>query len=272
VNEWRCTIDGLTWAGWLRQGEGPKLVSIHGWLDNANTFVPLSEEMPGFQWLSLDLLGHGLSQWLPEYAGPYHFSETVHRLANLLSYLPDKYWLVGHSLGAGLSTLLASLVPEKIEKLILLDGLGPLTSPDQEAHQLFLRSRQKRSNERRYYPCRDEALARLEKQGHTRRQAELLAQRSLFAHPEGFAFDYDPRLREISRLRMTETQIRSFIAQIDLPVQVQRYSLGFLPKIEPAQERFQLLKQAHWCEIEGSHHCHMQEPKKVAEAILQWAH
>lgn len=46
------TLKGLHWA---RPG-APKVMCLHGWLDNAASFVPLAPQLEDFDLLALDLL------------------------------------------------------------------------------------------------------------------------------------------------------------------------------------------------------------------------
>ena len=48
------TLEGLHWS---RPG-APKVLCLHGWLDNAASFVPLSPFLKDFDLLALDFAGH----------------------------------------------------------------------------------------------------------------------------------------------------------------------------------------------------------------------
>ncbi|MGO4781325.1 alpha/beta fold hydrolase, partial [Lysobacter sp. 2RAB21] len=56
----------------LRNGRvgAPRLLALHGWLDNAASFVPLAPWFEGFDLVAPDLPGHGASAHLPA-AGEY---------------------------------------------------------------------------------------------------------------------------------------------------------------------------------------------------------
>ena len=47
----------------LRGGDpqGPKLLALHGWLDNAASFAPMAAHLAAFDLVALDLPGHGAS-------------------------------------------------------------------------------------------------------------------------------------------------------------------------------------------------------------------
>ena len=77
-----------------------------------------------------DLRGHGDSAWSPDgdytgYAFVYDFAQLVHSLGY------DQVSIVAHSLGGNIATQFAGLYPEKVRKLVNIEGLGP--SPELQA-------------------------------------------------------------------------------------------------------------------------------------------
>jgi pimeloyl-ACP methyl ester carboxylesterase len=40
----------------------------------------------------------------------------------------EKYHIIGHSMGASISVMYAATFPEKVDKLVLIEGFGPLTA------------------------------------------------------------------------------------------------------------------------------------------------
>jgi len=108
-----------------------KVFCCHGWLDNSNSFSYLGPFLAsnGFDVIAIDHLGHGRSDYL-ENGIPYLYASYV---SNISSFLDEIEWneqtsLIGHSMSAGISMLYAGMYPEKINKLCLIDGFGPITT------------------------------------------------------------------------------------------------------------------------------------------------
>jgi pimeloyl-ACP methyl ester carboxylesterase len=101
----------------------PKVFLLHGFLDVSATWQPVAEGLlPRLQVLAPDLRGFGGTQW-PE--DGYWFQDYVGDLQFIADhYSPDQpLRLVGHSMGAQVASLYAGLRPERVMKLVCLDGL-----------------------------------------------------------------------------------------------------------------------------------------------------
>ena len=106
-------------------GGGPVLVLLHGAGDQAATWSPVVDKLlPGRRLIVPDLAGHGAS-------GPATGPISVEALLSGLSAVLDasapkeKVTIVGNSLGAWLACLWAKEHPERVERLVLVNG-GPL--------------------------------------------------------------------------------------------------------------------------------------------------
>ena len=123
-------ISGLALAARVHGPEdGLPVLALHGWLDNAATFDRLAPLLPDLRIVAIDLAGHGRSQH--RVGAPYHFIDYVAdagAVADALGW--QQFSLLGHSLGAGVAALLAGTWPERVRRLALLEGLGPMTELD----------------------------------------------------------------------------------------------------------------------------------------------
>ncbi|MGH7769834.1 MAG: alpha/beta fold hydrolase, partial [Candidatus Binatia bacterium] len=107
------------------------LILIHGFLDHARSWEPfvaeLGKKSPAPKWiLAPDCRGHGDSGWVGA-GGYYHFPDYVRDLDRLVESLDArKITLVGHSMGGTISFLYAGTFPDRVRKLVLVEGIGPI--------------------------------------------------------------------------------------------------------------------------------------------------
>ncbi|NXK55045.1 SEHL2 protein, partial [Chauna torquata] len=117
--------------------DGHPVLCLHGWLDNANTFDRLIPLLPrDCRYVAMDFSGHGLSSHRPA-GSPYHFLDyvsDVRRVAAALQW--RRFTLMGHSMAFlfvsqhFIFPQFCFLYPEMVDKLILLENLGFLLSPE----------------------------------------------------------------------------------------------------------------------------------------------
>ncbi|NKB75859.1 MAG: hypothetical protein GKR96_02165 [Gammaproteobacteria bacterium] len=63
------TLNGLTGnvsALQLGNPNGRPLLAVHGWMDNAASFIPVAKQLSHENWISVDLPGHGKSEGRPK--------------------------------------------------------------------------------------------------------------------------------------------------------------------------------------------------------------
>src|SRR5262245_59024 len=76
-----------------------------------------------------DLRGFGQSDPVGA-GGYYHFSDYVADISELCDAIaPRRLGIVGHSMGGTVSSLLVGTRPEMVERLALLEGMGPMATP-----------------------------------------------------------------------------------------------------------------------------------------------
>jgi len=117
---------------WGREG-APRLFMLHGWMDVAASFQFVVDCLEG-DWhvIAPDWRGFGLSQ--RSGADTYWFPDYLADLDRLLDhYAPDEAVnLLGHSMGGNIASLYAGVRPQRIGKLVNLEGFGlPDTRPAQ---------------------------------------------------------------------------------------------------------------------------------------------
>ncbi len=112
------------YAQWGEQG--PPLICVHGLTANAYCFQALADRLSQhYRVFAYDLRGRGDSD-KPEEG--YDISTHAADLAEIIDALElDRPVVIGHSLGAMIGVYFAANYPEKLSKLVLLDGGGELS-------------------------------------------------------------------------------------------------------------------------------------------------
>lgn len=270
-------------SGLRSGGRGARVLALHGWLDNAASFVPLQRHLADVDLAALDLPGHGASAHLPA-SSDYTmvaFARAAFAVADALGW--ERFALLAHSLGGAVASVMAAACPHRIERVLLVESLGALAeSEDRTATRLrdAFAARATASRPLRVFADLATAVrARMQVNGLSEPVARLLVERGIAPAPPvdalhgddaagGFVWRSDPRLTQPTPVRMSESQVRDLIAHIQCRVRV-LYA-------EPAQayfpdalrhERFACLRDGELVVLPGSHHLHMEAPAAVAAAI-----
>jgi pimeloyl-ACP methyl ester carboxylesterase len=155
----------------------PKVFLLHGFLDCSATWVDVGRALtPTFEVIAPDMRGFGESQWTNV---DYWFPDYVADLDSIVRQVSpeEPLRLVGHSMGAQIASLYAGFRPERVQKLVILDGLF---LPDMPAELAPKRGR-KWLNEvldppqQKYYASFEELAERIRK-----KHPQLSVERSLF--------------------------------------------------------------------------------------------
>lgn len=258
-------------------GRGPRVLALHGWLDNAASFLPLAPYLRGLDLVVPDLPGHGHSVHLPP-GTDYGFPLALNTLLDVADALGwESFGLLGHSMGAGLASLLAAACPQRIERLAVIEMLGALAeAPERTAARMreAIAHRLRPGRGLRVFPDIDTAVrARLQSErvpgtGLQEVQVRLLVERGLRAVDGGFVWCSDPRLVQPTLIRMTQAQIDDVLRAIECPTLAlfADPAQPYLPDDE-RRRRVALLPQGRMAVLPGGHHLHMQQPEAVAQVL-----
>ena len=110
--------------------DAPPLVLLHGWADAGATFQFLVDAFADDRTLvALDWRGFGQSAWQN---APYWFPDYLADLEALLAVVSpgEPAVLVGHSMGGNIACLYGGIRPERVRRIVNLEGFGlPPTDP-----------------------------------------------------------------------------------------------------------------------------------------------
>ncbi|QQX78457.1 alpha/beta fold hydrolase [Shewanella sp. KX20019] len=255
----------------------PLILALHGWLDNANSFLPLSRYLTNYQIMAIDWPGHGLSEHRPgKY--PLHWIDYLYDLDALLDALPQHQQpiaILGHSLGGIIASAYTSAFPEKVDQLILIEALSPLYEKESKtkqrlnnsfvAHRRYLQSTL--TNPSVYQDISVAVNARHKLTALDVAWCEVITQRNMKKIDSGVCWRSDPRLKLDSPLRLVYSQVDALMQQHEVETLLVFGHQGFsqLKSAIPAAKSW--FKQLEVRELEGDHHLHMGNAKEVSVAI-----
>lgn len=159
----------LHYADWGNP-EAPPLILQHGGRDHARSWDWVAEQLR-HDWhvICPDLRGHGDSAWSPD--GNYAMDSFVYDFAQLVHTLGhDQVTIVAHSLGGNIATRFTGLYPEKVRRLVNIEGLGPApqvreqidAKPITERMRQWIEDKRKAAGRLpRRYPTLEAAYARM---------------------------------------------------------------------------------------------------------------
>ena len=154
---------------WAREG-APRVVLLHGWMDVSASFQFLVDALRG-EWdvYAPDWRGYGLTEWGK--ADCYWFPDYIADLEEILNaiHASSPVNLVGHSLGGNVAALYAGVRPQRVAKLVNLEGFGMPPTVPEDAPRRYARWLDELHERPRLRPYRDFAeLAQRLRQGNSR--------------------------------------------------------------------------------------------------------
>ena len=253
------------------------MIASHGWLDNAGSFALLAPQLAGFEIVALDLAGHGYSDFRSADSSynPWQDVGDLLGVADAMGW--QRCTLLGHSRGAAISMLFAATFPERVDKLVLLEGGLPLTAEASEAPeglaQALRESRALLGKSGRVFTDRATAIAERAAgfSKVTNAAAEVLAHRSLREVPGGFQWHADQRLKAQSELRLTPEHARAFARRVSSPVLLLFAEKSPFVDRPLYREMPKLFADIEVDRMPGGHHFHLEGSETViAERIRRF--
>lgn len=255
--------------------DGPPTLALHGWLDNAATFNYLAPLLPQLNLVGLDFPGHGLSDHRPV-GIKYHYLDYVADVIQVADALGwDRFNLIGHSLGGGVASLTAGTFPDRVAKLVLIEGIAPMSGEPQKSPEYLARSitqmKQVVNRKPPVYKRKSDLIAARAEAGDIKKQsAEALVARGSVKLENNVTLRSDPRLRIGSPGYLTEEQVFSFLDRIEAHTLMIVAEKGLFSDRLFLERRTQRIKNIHKIDVPGGHHVHLDDPEAIAPHILSF--
>lgn len=260
------TADGLRYAG-LEWGnpQGPVILALHGWLDNALSFSVLAPFLRDFRFIALELSGQGFSDHRSPDA-TYHIWDDIPQLLMIVDQLGvEQVSVIGHSRGAAIAALLASALGSQCVALVLLDGMLPVPVGELSAPEQFRQAQKDHLNLERYTPRRfpdvEAFVIARQKLGFSRASARTLAPRALRQCGDGLELVHDPRLNHASAIKLTSAMCESFYRDVTAPSLLFMAEEGLSTRLGAgsAENAAALMNHCVLESMPGGHHSHMEQ-------------
>jgi pimeloyl-ACP methyl ester carboxylesterase len=175
------------------EASAPLVVMTHGWMDVSASFQFLVDALRS-EWhvVAPDWRGYGLTDWSG--ADSYWFPDYLADLDALLAYYAPQgaVNLLGHSMGGNIVCLYAGIRPERVARLVNLEGFGLADASPGDAPRRYRRwlDSLRRAPDMRAYASFDALAARLRE-----RNPRLTAARAAFLARHGGCLEQDGKVR-----------------------------------------------------------------------------
>ncbi len=259
-------------------GTGPELlVLLHGWMDTGETFQFLVDSLSGRRTcVAPDWRGFGRTEWPADgYWFPDYFGD--------LDALIDRWspgapvTLVGHSMGGNVATLYAGIRPERVSRVVCVEGFGlARTQPEQAPGRYREWLRQLREPpEFANFPSLD-AFAHLLARRNPRlgpERARFIAQAWAAPNAEGgVQVRSDPAHKRVNPVLYRREEAEACWREIVAPVlYVIAGDSDFLPRLGTdgrPESMARLIRRLESCVIPGATHMvHHERPDELAREI-----
>ena len=249
----------LQFWDWGTDGK-PALILVHGGLDHARNWDWVARSLrESFHVYALDLRGHGNSVWA--LGALYSIAEHVLDLSGLADIIRGfPVTIVGHSLGAAVSLVYAGVYPDRVKKVVAIEGVGLLptkrleeTPPADRIRQWIERIRGAENRTPHSYPDLASAVRRMKEANPflSDAVAEHLTLHGTNWNADGsIIWKFDNYVRLGSPYGMNAGEFSAILSRIDCPALLfwGRQSFAVDPDLAPetaALKNRQIVKVDH---------------------------
>lgn len=270
----------LHYADWGNE-DAPLLLLVHGGRDHCRNWDWVAEALRDeYHVIAPDLRGHGDSQWA--IGGGYAMVDYVLDVASLLDQLGEfPLTIIGHSLGGAISLQYTGVYPDRVRKVVAIEGLGPPPRmirdiPAHERMDRWVNEMQDLARRKpRPYDTLEEAVARMQEANPrlTPEQARHLTVHGSFRGEDGtWLWKFDNYVRASSPYLFNMHDARELWGRITCPVLLLRGTESWAedPVLDGRAANF---RDYEFHNVEGAghwvHHDRLDEFLALTRAFLQ---
>jgi pimeloyl-ACP methyl ester carboxylesterase len=243
----------------------PPMLLIHGGRDHARNWDWVARDLRrDYHLIAPDLRGHGDSAWA--IGGMYSQSEFVLDITQLVEALQlPPFVIVAHSMGGSVALQYTGTYPERVVKLIAIEGMGPppemleryVSVPTWQRMQNWIEAMQNlASRTPRRYPSIDAAAQRMQDENPflSPEQARHLTIHGVARNEDRtFSWKFDNYVRAFGPYRFDLEEMKSIWSRITCPTLLVRGKESWAS--DPEEDgRLQYFQNARAVTIDGAGH------------------
>ena len=277
MEETLITIRGLkiclcTWG----PEEGPLVVCLHGILEQGAAWseVAIRLAQKGYRVIAPDLRGHGRSDRVGK-GGSYNLIDFLGDIDAIVENLAGKaFILVGHSLGSVLGAIFATIRPQRIKNIVLVETILPTLNEDEDPTDSLTNQLNSMATppEHPVFPDVQTAAERLRKAtpAISPALATLLAERITEPCEGGVRWRWEPLLRTragISLNGIGRSRYLKLLKKIKVPITLVYGDKSNFNRIEDLNKQHEAMPNATKVVVSGGHNLPLEAPSALAKII-----
>jgi len=251
------------------------MLLVHGIQDHSRSWDWVAQAFRDqYHILAPDLRGHGDSEWSK--GGTYSRLEYVYDLAQLIRQQElNPLTIISHSLGGTIASMFAGVYPEKVEKLIIIEGIGfyPSRYSDEPSFRLkdWIEANYALAGRiPKRYRSQEDAYQRMQETNPhlSPNQARHLAQNGSNRNEDGtYTWKFDNYTRARTPYDVPEDDMRKLWQRINCPVLIVNSKQGYPNRIGQ-NGTLDYFSNVRLVEIDGAGHwTHHDQLRQFVEVV-----
>ena len=277
MEETLITIRGLkiclcTWG----PEEGPLVLCLHGILEQGAAWseVAIRLAQKGYRVIAPDLRGHGRSDRVGK-GGSYNLIDFLGDIDAIVEILAGKaFILVGHSLGSVLGAIFATIRPQTIKNIVLVETILPTAEDSDDPTTALANQLNSMASppEHPVFPDVKTAAERLRRAtpAISPSLAMLLAERITEPCEGGIRWRWEPLLRTrtgISLNGIGRSRYLKLLQKIKVPITLVYGDKSNFNRIEDLNRQQEAMPNATKVVVSGGHNLPLEAPSALAKII-----
>ncbi len=256
--------------------EGPLVLCLHGILEQGAAWseVAIDLAQKGYRVIAPDLRGHGRSDRVGK-GGSYNLIDFLGDIDAVVENLAGKaFILVGHSLGSVLGAIFATIRPQRIKNIVLVETILPTANEDDDPTTSLTNQLDYMASppEHPVFPDVKTAAERLRKAtpAISFALAMMLAERITEPCEGGVRWRWEPLLRTragISLNGIGRSRYLNILKKIKVPITLVYGDKSNFNRIEDLNKQQEAMPNATKVVVSGGHNLPLEAPNALAKII-----